>query len=561
MFVCVAHPYRATDVPVPISEATMLIKHFWLAASWTPPAAALIVLLLTTSTLAQQDHHHQVLGKVHFPVTCNADAQAAFDGAMKLQHSFWYQAASAKFREVLKQDPSCVMAHWGHALTLLNNPFSPPSPKNLAQGLAALEHAQKIGAKSQREADYIEALLTFYRDHDKKDHRTRVLAYEEAMQKLAERYPDDPEARIYYALALNVAHAPTDKTYAKPLKAAEILEAEWQRQPEHPGVVHYLIHTYDLPPLAQKGLTAAQRYSALAPDAPHALHMPSHIFTRVGSWEQSVASNAQSAEIARKEHAVGDELHALDYMVYAHLQMGQTEAARRVVEDARRFTDDDAARAALARAAYFALAAMPARLVMERGAWEEGAALNPRKSSFPFTEAQAHFARAVALARSGKPDQASADLEALKAAVDALKGKDAYWTEQVDIQRQAAEAWVAFAKGQKDEALTALRTASDRETKTEKHAITPGPLAPAREQLAEMLLEMDRPGEALEEFEAVQLTEPNRFRAIYGAARAAELAGKHELAKRDYAKLVALAVKADSERPEVAKAREFLAAN
>ena len=539
----------------------MLIKHFWLAAPWTPPAAALTVLLLATSTLAQQDHHHQVLGKVHFPVTCNADAQAAFDGAMKLQHSFWHHAAVDAFEGVLKRDPGCVMAYWGQAFSLLDNPFSPPSPKNLAQGLAALEHAQKIGAKSQREADYIEALLTFYRDHDKKDHRTRVLAYEEAMQKLAERYPDDPEARIYYALALNVAHAPTDKTYAKPLKAAEILEAEWQRQPEHPGVVHYLIHTYDLPPLAQKGLTAAQRYSALAPDAPHALHMPSHIFTRVGSWEQSVASNAQSAEIARKEHAVGDELHALDYMVYAHLQMGQTEAARRVVEDARRFTDDDAARAALARAAYFALAAMPARLVMERGAWEEGAALNPRKSSFPFTEAQAHFARAVALARSGKPDQASADLEALKAAVDALKGKDAYWTEQVDIQRQAAEAWVAFAKGQKDEALTALRTASDRETKTEKHAITPGPLAPAREQLAEMLLEMDRPGEALEEFEAVQLTEPNRFRAIYGAARAAELAGKHELAKRDYAKLVALAVKADSERPEIAKAREFLAAN
>ena len=269
------------------------------------------------------------------------------------------------------------MAYWGQAFSLLDNPFSPPSAKNLAQGLAALEQAQKIGAKSQREADYIEALLTFYRDHDKKDHRTRVLAYEEAMQKLTARYPDDPEARIYYALALNVAHAPTDKTYAKPLKAAEILEAEWQRQPEHPGVAHYLIHTYDLPPLAQKGLTAAQRYSALAPDAPHALHMPSHIFTRVGYWEQSVASNAQSAEIARKERAVGDELHALDYMVYAHLQMGQTEAAKRIIEDAKRFTDDDAARAALARAAYFALAAMPARLVIERGAWERGGGAHP----------------------------------------------------------------------------------------------------------------------------------------------------------------------------------------
>ncbi len=498
---------------------------------------------------------------MHFPVTCNADAQAAFDEAMKLQHSFWHHAAVEAFEGVLKRDPGCVMAYWGQAFSLLGNPFSPPPAKNLAQGLAALEQGQKIGAKSQREADYVEALLTFYRDHDKKDHRTRVLAYEEAMQELGARYPDDPEARIYYALALNVAHAPTDKTYAKPLKAAEILEAEWRRQPEHPGVAHYLIHTYDLPPLAQKGLTAAQRYSALAPDAPHALHMPSHIFTRVGDWEQSVASNAQSAEIARTERAVGDELHAFDYMVYAHLQMGQTEAARRVIEDAKRFTDDDTAGAALARAADFALAAMPARLVMERGAWEEAAALTVRKSSFPFTEAQTHFARAVAIARSGKPDQTSADLEALKAAVEALRGKDPYWMEQVDIQRQAAEAWVAFAKGRKDEALAALRAAADHEAKTEKHAITPGPLAPAREQLAEMLLDMDRPAEALEEFEAVQLTEPNRFRAIYGAARAAELAGKHELAKRDYAKLVALTIKADSERPEIAKAKEFLAAN
>lgn len=533
----------------------MLTRHSRVAVRWIAPAA-LAAFFLSTTALAQHDHHHQALGKVHFPVTCSTEAQAAFDEGMKLQHSFWYQVAGDKFKEVLARDPSCVMAHWGQALSLLTNPFSPPSPKNLAEGLAALEKAQGIGAQSPRETAYIEALLTFYRDHDKKDHRTRVLAYEQAMERLAADYPDDPEARIYYALALNVAALPTDKTYAKPLKAAEILEAEWERQPEHPGVAHYLVHTYDFPPLAEKGLKAANRYAEIAPDAPHALHMPSHIFTRVGHWERSVASNARSAEVARREGSVYDELHAYDYMVYAHLQMGQVEAARRVIEDVKRYASlDPNAR----NAAFFAMAAMPARLMMERAAWDEGAALTPRKSSFPYTEAVTHFARAVAFARSGKPDQAAGDVEALKNGVEALRGKDAYWMEQVGIQRQAAEAWIAFAKGDREGGLLAMREAADREAKTEKHAVTPGPLAPAREQLAEMLLEMDRPAEALKEFEAVQMTEPNRFRAIYGAGRAAELAGDTEVAKQHYARLTSIAAKADTPRPELDAAMKYLA--
>ena len=330
-----------------------------------------------------------------------------------------------------------------------------------------------------------------------------------------------------------------------------------KRQPEHPGVAHYLIHTYDFPALAERGLTAAQRYAEIAPDAPHALHMPSHIFTRVGYWEQSVASNAKSAEAARKDRSSSDELHAYDYMVYAHLQMGQSEAAKKVIERTRSTVLDANAR----NAAYFALAAMPARLVMERGAWDEGAVLTPRKSSFPYTEALTHFARAVAFARSGKPDEAAPDIDALKSLVEALKGKDSYWMEQVDIQRQAAEGWVAFAKGRREDALATLRTVADREAKTEKHAITPGPLAPAREQLAEMLVELGRPDEALKEFEAVQVTEPNRFRAVYGAARAAELAGQRDRAKRDYGRLIELAARADGARPEIVRAREFTAAN
>jgi hypothetical protein len=540
----------------------MSIKHHRLVVAQAASAAALVSLLFATSALAEGEHGHQVLGKVHFPVTCTSEAQAAFDEAMKLQHSFWHHAAVAEFKGVLQKDPTCVMAYWGQALSLLDNPFSPPPAKNLAEGLAALEQARQIGARTQREADYIEALSTFYRDHDKQDHRTRVMAYERAMEELAARYPEDPEARLYYALALNVAHSPADKSYAKPLEAAAILEQEWSRQPEHPGIAHYLIHSYDYPPLADKGLDAAHLYAEIAPDAPHALHMPSHIFTRVGSWEESVASNAKSALAAREGGSVGNELHALDYMVYAHLQLSQVEAARLVVEDAKLVTDEQLAKGGLARAAFFALAAMPARLVMERGAWgeaEEG--LKLRQSSFPFADAQTHFARAVALARSGKPDQAMADIEGLKAAVEALKGTDVYWMEQVDIQRQTAEAWVAFAEGDREGALAAIRSAAEREGKTEKHAITPGPLAPAREQLAEMLLEMNRPGDALQEFAAVQRTEPNRFRAIYGAARSAELAGDGDRAEEYYNALLQLAAHADTERPEIKTAQAFIAAN
>jgi tetratricopeptide (TPR) repeat protein len=537
----------------------MLSQHLRLAAPWTTPAAALTILL-ATSALAQEEHAHQALGKVHFPVTCQAEAQATFDEAMKLQHSFWHKPAIGKFQEVLERDPSCVMAYWGQALALLDNPFSPPPAQNLAEGLSRLEEARKIGARTQRETDYIEALLAFYRDHDKVDHRTRVLAFEQAMKGLAARYPDDPKARIYHALALDMAASPTDKTYANQLEAADILEAEWKRQPDHPGVAHYLIHTYDFPPLAQQGLVAAGRYSAIAPDAPHAVHMPSHIFTRVGHWEQSVASNTKATEIARKDGYIGEELHTLDYMVYAHLQMGHDEAARRIVDDLGRFDDLDPAGMPLARAGFFARAAMPARLALERGAWDEAAALEAHKTPFPFADALTHYARAVGLARSGQPDKAAKDVESLKELAEALRGKDPYWMEQIAIQHQAAEAWVTFAKGDREESLVGLRNAADREGRTEKHAITPGPLAPAREQLAEMLLDMKRPGDALVEFETVQRSEPNRFRAIYGAARAAEMAGDRERARQHYSKLIETIGTADTTRPEVTIARTFMAA-
>ena len=518
-----------------------------------------ILLALVTTPAGAADEHsgHPVLGTVHFPVTCTPEAQQAFDQAMKLQHSFWYQAAHDAFSEVLQRDPECAMAYWGIAMTLLTNPFSPPPEKNLADGWAALEQARELGAKSEREADYIAALSEFYRDADTKDHRTRVLAYEQAMAQLHARYPDNSEAAIYYALALNVAALPTDKTYAKQLEAAEILEAEVARQPDHPGVVHYLIHTYDYPPLAERGLKAADRYAELAASAPHALHMPSHIFTRLGLWDRSIETNRRSAEVARAGKETSGELHARDYMVYAYLQTGRDEAARQAIAEAQQFAGAELT----SPAGPFALAAMPARLAIERGAWKEAAALTPQPSKFAFADAMTHFARAVGLARSGQPQAAAPDVEALQRLADALRPSNAYWAEQVDIQRIAATAWIADAEGRSDEALALMRRAAEIEAGTEKHALTPGPLAPAREQLAEMLLAADRPAEALKEFEAVQQVEPNRFRALSGAGRAAELAGDLAAAKRYYGQVIELTAAADTSRPEIEAARAFVAAN
>ena len=524
---------------------------------WRVFLPLLLGFAATPASAADEHAGHPVLGTVHFAVTCGPEAQQAFDEAMKLQHSFWYQAAHDGFSEVLQRDPECVMAYWGIAMTKLTNPFSPPTAQNLADGWTALEQARQQDAKTEREAGYIDALSAFYRDADTKDHRTRVLAYEEAMAQLHARYPDDAEAAIHYALALNVAALPTDKSYAKQLQAAEILEVEVVRQPDHPGVVHYLIHTYDYPPLAERGLGAADRYADLAASAPHALHMPSHIYTRLGYWDRSIETNTRSAEVARAAKDMGGELHARDYMVYAYLQTGRDEAARQAMQEGQQFAGAELS----SPGGPFALAAMPARLAMERGAWEEAANLTPRPSKFAFADAMTHFARAVGLARSGRPEAAAADVEALQRLADALRPSNAYWAEQVDIQQMAATAWVAYAENRRDEGLALMRSAVEREANTEKHALTPGPLAPAREQLAEMLLAADRPAEALEAFEAVQQVEPNRLRALAGAGQAAALAGDPDRAKRYYGQVIELTAAADAPRPEIEAAKAFVAAN
>jgi tetratricopeptide (TPR) repeat protein len=379
---------------------------------------------------------------------------------------------------------------------------------------------------------------------------------------LSSRYPDDAEARIFYALALGQTALTTDKTYAHQLKAAAILEEEFKRQPGHPGLVHYIIHNFDVPPLAARGLDAARRYAMIAPDAPHALHMPSHTFTRVGFWQESIDANLASAAAARKDPgAASEELHALDYQVYAYLQTAQDAAAARVLplvaSLAVRIPNAGAGNAAPPSAGYYAAAAIPARYAMERGAWTDAAALVPLRTPFGWADAVTHFARALGAARSGQLAAARQDVTTLGRLRDAVAAtKDAYWTEQVEIERRGAEAWVLLAEGRHAEALTLMREAADREDATEKSVVTPGPIKPARELLGEMLLQLNRPAEAREAFEATLTKEPNRFHALLGAARAAAAAGDRVQAAAHAAGLVAITARADQPgRPELAEAR------
>ena len=520
-------------------------------------AAAFAATLIagTAQPASAQEANEQRLGTVHFETSCNETAQRRFDRGMRYQHSFWYRASKEIFEDTLKADPECAIAYWGIAQSLLLNPFGVPPANNLAQGLAALEKAKSMGAKTPRENEFIAALAAFYTDYDKVDHRTRVGRYVAAMEKVAQHYPQDDEAQIYYALALDVGASPADKTYANQLKAAAILEGVFKHQPQHPGVAHYLIHSYDYPPIADKGLDAATRYSKIAPSAPHAQHMPSHIFTRVGYWKESIAANLASVRAAKADKEADDQLHGQDYLVYAYLQLAQDKQARAVIDEmlsATAFNPD-------ARGATFALAASPARYVVERGDWSGAAQLEVRPSRFPFVVAITHFARALGAARSGQPDAAKADIAKLAELRDKLReAKDAYWAEQVDIQYQVASAWLLYAQGKPEEALKAMSAAADAEDKTEKSPVTPGPIVPARELLGAMLLERGLAQDALAAFEATLKKEPHRLGATLGAAKAAEKLGDTAKARTYYAAALALAENADPGRPEIVAARAFV---
>jgi tetratricopeptide (TPR) repeat protein len=504
-----------------------------------------------------QDTSDQRLGTVHFATSCNDVAQRRFDRAMRYQHSFWYSASKEIYGEALKADPDCAIAYWGIALSLLNNPHSAIPGPNLPLGLEAIQKAKAIGAKTQRERDYIDALALMYQDYDKTPQSVRVQSYLKAMEALAGRYPDDDEAQIYYAITLNVAASPADKTYANQLKGADILAPIFQRQPQHPGVAHYLIHLYDYPAIAAKGLPAALRYSQIAPNAPHAQHMPSHIFTRVGYWRESVAANTASVQAAKADKEYGDQLHGQDYLVYAYLQLGQYKKARSVIDDIETtsFGPD-------AFGAAFALAAAPARYAVERGDWKGAANLEVRSSKFPHVTALTYFARALGAARSGHPDAARSDVAKLTDLRDKLReAKNTYWAGIVDVQCQVATAWTLHAEGKYDDALKAMSAAADAEDKTEKAPVTPGPLAPARELYGFMLLDRGMAKEALAQFEATMAKEPNRFNGYLGKAEAAALAGDKTAARAAYEKLLALASAADDDRPALAEGKAFLASN
>jgi tetratricopeptide (TPR) repeat protein len=515
-----------------------------------------VILVAAFAPLAaRQSHSTQHLGEVHFETSGNEAAQSHFDRGMRYQHSFWYRESKTHFEETLRVDPTCTIAYWGIVQSLMANPFNPTPPKNLAEGLALIQKATQLGAGTERENDLIRAIGLFYADFDTLNHRTRVQSYTKAMETVARRYPNDDEIQIYYALALDMSASPDDKTYANQLKAASILEPIAGRQPNHPGVAHYLIHTYDSPALAAKGLDAAVRYATIAEAAPHAQHMPSHIFTRVGHWNESIASNGAAAKLAKAGNEPDDRLHAMDYMVYAYLQLARDREAREIVDEMSTVTGFNQAR----NTGPFALAASPARYAVERGDWAAAARLPFRPSKFGYADAMTHFARALGAVRSGMPGAARADLDRLAEIRDGLRAaNDPYWAEQVDSQWLVIAAWLMHADGKKDAALTAMRAAAAAEDRTEKATVTPGPLVPARELYGALLQERGMAREALAAYEVAMAKEPNRFHSLAGAATAAERVGDTAKAKAYYGKLVAMTEGANTDRRELLAARQFL---
>ena len=526
-------------------------------------AATLIVscVALTLSGLAaSHGDDAEKLGSGHFPISCNAESQQGFDRALAMLHSFWFPQTINAFAEVAKADPSCAMAHWGIAISQRSNPLvGAPAPEMMKRGWEAIEKAKTLSAKTQRERDYIAALDLYYQDWDKPDYRTRVVAYEKAMEQVYLRNPEDLEAAVFYALALNEAITvlPADKTYSRQLKAAGILGEVLTKQPDHPGALHYLIHSYDFPALATRGLPTADLYAAVAPSAPHALHMPSHIYSMMGMWLESVQSNQAALGVAKSY------VHAMDFMVYAYLQMAQDRQAERVMNEsiALQKAGGTAAQRTPTGAVltvYTAYAAIPARYAIEREAWGEAAALELHPRS-PAADAITHFTRAMGFARLGDTAHARKDIDALKLLRDELiRSKQDYWAEQLEIQRKAASAWVALAEGDKAAAQTLMRSAADLEDGSEKHVAMENRLWPMRELLGELLLELNKPAQALKEFETSLEVARSRLRGFYGAARAAQMTGDRRKAATFYEAVLALAKNADSDRHEIRAAKAFL---
>ncbi len=540
----------------------------------TPCALAVILSAGMSGIWAQEsgglaNRKSEQLGEVNFLVSCNDAAQQEFNHAMELFHSFWYGPAIDAFQKVLQQDPACGMADWGIAFMSMGNPFSwPANPKAVQAGAAALAEAERVGAKTEREREYIAALGVFFKDWASTEYRPRALAFVKAMSGVAARNPQDDEAQILYALILDATALPTDKTYANQLKAAGILEPLFKKYPNHPGVAHYLIHTYDYAGLAEKGLAPARAYARIAPSAPHARHMPSHIFSRLGLWREMVESNRASYLAAVNESESGPFgtathglLHAMDYLVFGHLQQAQDKAAKELVDEAAASSTVDVENPSAA----YALAAMPARYALERGDWRAAAtlALSPAGLTwdrFPQAEAVLVYARGLGAARTGDAAAARKALQRLQALKEVMTAAETgYWPDQTDFQIKALDALIALAEGRNNEAVALMRQAAEAEESSDKPPVTPGNVLPARELLGEMLVAIDEPGQALVEFERSLKRDPNRFRTVYGAARAAEAMGNRTAAIDYYGKLQALSADRDSSRPELGHAKAFLA--
>lgn len=509
---------------------------------------ALIIYLLTVHSTRADDNHQlhvaggEQLGTVSFHVSCTPPAQELFNQAIAMLHSFWYDEAEKTFRRVTAVDKNCAMGHWGVAMSLYHQLWAtPPTPEELQKGQNALRLAEQLDIKTERERTFIEAVRHLYQFDDTPNYTTRKLAYQKAMEKVFTDNPDDSEAAVFYALALISTASPNDKTYSNQKKALKLLQTVLQKEPAHPGVAHYIIHSSDYPELAKFGLNAARKYAQIAPAVPHALHMPSHIFIRLGKWQEAVDANLAAYHAAKNytqannsQMAVWDQqMHFMDYMMYAYLQLGQTEKAEKIL---REVTAIKKAHPENTTTAY-AFAAIPARYAVELGYWQEAAGLNIYPVDFPWNkfgwcESIIHFARGLGASRIGKIDEARFALNQIEALRDSDRAANKHYTaDQIEIQRLAVAAWIAYSGGKMKDAENLMRESAELEDSTEKDNVTPGAIRPARELLGELLLELKKPEEALKEFETSLIRTPNRRNGIYGAMQAARLSGHKQKAQ------------------------------
>ena len=513
--------------------------------------AGLVTAAITGSAFGQQQEER--LGKLSFPTSCDPKVQAEFERGVAMIHSYWFLIARRVFEGILQQDPNCAIAYWGIAMDQLGNSLVGPPPRAQADAAwAALEKAVEIGAKTERERGWIDALRAYFRDHDKVNVDIRLGAYNKAMEEMAARYPDDYEVQVVYALTLQASASKTDLTYANQLQSVAILEKLFEQNPQHPGVSHFIIHAYDFAPLADRGIAAAKRYASIAPAVPHARHMPSHIYSMVGMWEESVASNASALEIQP------DYYHAADFSVYAHLQLAQDTKARALIEKSLATPVRGDRPGGFGN--FVAKALMETRYLLDRGDWAGAAAMSMNVTGAPMADSLYRFTRGVGMARTGNVGGAKAEIEAMKALRTALQRADqSYWADRTEEQMLAISAWVAAKEGERERAVRFMRAAADGEDGSLKNVIMENRLYPLREMLAELLLEVGQPAAALKEYETALRQTPNRYRAFWGAARASDVVGNRAQASEYFGKLVNLAKNADIERPEVSEAKAFLA--